>query len=113
MMTPLTPYEVRDLLAAGQARLIDIRSPGEFAAERIDGAENMPAPHVPKLDGSQKVIFMCLSGARVAAAMRELESAAGGKAYVLNGSLLGWKRAGLPVVSSGRTGGGLRGLFGG
>ena len=108
MLTPLSPYEVRDLLASGEARLIDIRSPGEFASERIAGAENMPLPNVPKIDGGKKVIFMCLSGARVASAMPELEKAAGGPAYVLDGSMIGWKRAGLPVEAAARTG-----IFGG
>jgi len=108
MLTPISAYEVRDLLAKGEARLIDVRSPGEFAAERIEGAENMPLPNVPKIDGGKKVIFMCLSGARVASAAPSLEAAAGGRAYVLEGSMMGWKRAGLPVAASAKPG-----LFGG
>ena len=102
MLTILSPYEVRDLLAKGEARLIDIRSPGEFATERIEGSENMPLPNVPKIEGDKKVVFMCLSGGRVVSAAPMLEAAAGGTAYLLDGSLIGWKNAGLPVETSAR-----------
>lgn len=111
MLTPLSPFDVRDMLAKG-ARLIDVRSAGEFAQEHIEGAESMPLPNVPPLEGDAPLIFMCLSGARVASSEPMLRAAAGGKGYVLEGSLLGWKRAGLPVVSGGGSGGFLGQIFG-
>ena len=38
----LSPYELRDALAAGGVTLVDVREPGEFAAARIEGAVNCP-----------------------------------------------------------------------
>jgi rhodanese-related sulfurtransferase len=111
MLTPLSPADVRDMLAKG-ARLIDLRAPDEFAAEHIEGSENLPLPNVPKIEGGQPVIFSCLSGARVAANAEMLAEAAGGAAYALEGSLNGWKRAGLPTVAGDRKPGFLGGLFG-
>jgi rhodanese-related sulfurtransferase len=104
MLTPLSPCDLRYLLAKGEARLIDIRSTGEFASEWIDGAENMPLPDVPKIEGDKKVVFMCLSGARVTANAALLAQAAGGEAYALEGSMIGWKRAGLPVETTAKPG---------
>lgn len=111
MLKPLSPFEVRDMLAKG-ARLIDIRSPGEFAGEHIEGSENLPLPNIPKIEGDAPVIFSCLSGGRVASNAMMLQAAAGGEAYELTGSLMAWKRAGLPVVAGAAQGGFLSGLFG-
>ena len=111
MLKPLSPHEVRDMLANG-ARLIDIRSPGEFASERIDGSENMPLPNIPEIGGDAPVIFSCLSGGRVTSNAQMLAAAAGGQAYELAGSLMAWKQAGLPVVTGPQKPGLLGGLFG-
>jgi rhodanese-related sulfurtransferase len=111
MLKPLSPFEVRDMLAKG-ARLIDIRSPGEFASERIAGSENMPLPNVPRIDSDKPVIFSCLSGGRVASNAMMLQAAAGGAAYELTGSLMAWKQAGLPVETGPQKPGLLAGLFG-
>jgi rhodanese-related sulfurtransferase len=100
MLKPLSPFEVRDMLAKG-ARLIDIRSPGEFAGEHIEGSENMPLPNVPAITGDKPVIFSCL-----------LMNAAGGDAYELTGSLMAWKQAGLPVVAGAARPGLFGNLFG-
>ena len=110
MLKPLSPFEVRDMLAKG-ARLIDIRSPGEFESERIDGSENMPLPNIAEISGDAPVIFSCLSGGRVTANAQMLEAAAGGEAYELTGSLMAWKQAGLPVVTTAQKPGLLGGLF--
>jgi rhodanese-related sulfurtransferase len=111
MLKPLSPFEVRDMLAKG-ARLIDIRSPGEFAGEHIEGSENMPLPNVPAITGDKPVIFSCLSGGRVASNAQMLMNAAGGDAYELTGSLMAWKQAGLPVVAGAARPGLFGNLFG-
>ena len=98
MLTPLTPSEAITMMRDG-AVLCDIRSPGEFAQEHISGAMNLPLPSIDNVDkdASRPLIFCCLSGARTAMAAGRLAEAAGRPAYVIEGGLLAWKGAGLPV----------------
>ena len=48
--------------------------------------------------GAKTVVFHCRSGARTAANAQRLASAAGCEAYVLEGGIDAWKKAGLPVA---------------
>lgn len=97
-MTPLSPAEARALIAQG-AMPVDIRPPDEFARGRVPGAVNVP---VDRLDGlaaiaAPAVVFHCRSGARTAAHRARLDAAAPCPAYLLDGGLDAWRRAGLPV----------------
>jgi rhodanese-related sulfurtransferase len=64
-------------LVAGGAKLLDVRSPGEFAAGHLPGAVNIPVDALerrlaelgPK-DGT--IVLYCASGARSAQAKRAL-----------------------------------------
>lgn len=100
MLTPLTPNEAITMMRNG-AVMCDIRSPGEFAQEHISGATNVPLPGIDNVDrsSSRALIFCCFSGARTAMAADRLAQAAGRPAYVLEGGLLAWKGAGLPVAN--------------
>lgn len=68
--------DVRALLTAG-ARLIDVRTPGEFASGHLPGAINVPLSQVDnKLSEvgapADAVVLYCLSGNRSARAARRL-----------------------------------------
>lgn len=70
--------EAKKLVAEG-ATLVDVRTPGEFAAGHIDGAVNIPvqgfssrASEIPK---GRPVVLYCASGIRSGAAARTLRSA--------------------------------------
>lgn len=83
------------------ARLIDIRDADEHARERIPAARNLPLERVGDLtcDGGP-VIFHCRTGMRTAANAAKLrEAAAGSPAYVLEGGIENWRRAGLATVA--------------
>lgn len=75
----VSPQEARALVGAG-ARLLDVRSPGEFASGHIDGALNIPVDQLagrlaevgPK---DTPVVVYCRSGARSASAARTLKGA--------------------------------------
>lgn len=85
------------LLAQG-ALLVDIRTAEEYAREHIDGARHVPAGDVAAGMFAQTVIFHCRSGHRTQMYAETLRGSAQGGAYVLEGGIDGWKRAGLPVV---------------
>ena len=94
----ISPAEAKRLLDAG-AMLIDIRGPDEHARERIPGARNHPLDRLSVLDGQPQVaVFHCRSGQRTAAHASKLAAAAACEAYIVEGGIEAWKRAGLPVV---------------
>ncbi len=71
--------EARRVIASGGV-LVDVRSPGEYAAGHIDGAVNLPVDQVtarPDRVGPKQrpVIVYCASGMRSAAAARALKAA--------------------------------------
>lgn len=89
----------------GGVCFIDIRSPAEYQREHIAGACCIPPA---ELDGklpaaaadAQTLVFYCLSGMRTAQAAAVLAAAADGRtAYILEGGLQAWKKAGLPTVA--------------
>ena len=88
-------------LVAGGALLVDIRDRDEYARERIPGASHRPLAQVgaaPLATDAPIVIFHCRSGMRTASNARALAACAGGcEAYLLDGGIDAWKRAGLPV----------------
>ncbi len=70
---------VKEMIKAG-AKIIDVRSPGEFADESYPGAVNIPLNILPaKVDElgpkDKAIIVYCASGARSASAARFLKQA--------------------------------------
>jgi rhodanese-related sulfurtransferase len=103
-LTDLTAAEVQTALAAGEALLVDVREPREFAAERIHGAVNYPLTTFdPKallssLDPS-RVILSCGSGKRSGMAADLCQKAGFAVDRHLAGGIGAWKAAGLPFIS--------------
>jgi rhodanese-related sulfurtransferase len=93
----ISATEAKRLIDMG-ARLIDIRGPDEHARERIPGAENHPVEGLSTLNGRSGIaIFHCRSGQRTAANVDKLSRAASCEAYIVEGGIEAWKKAGLPV----------------
>ena len=86
------------------ALMVDVREAGEYAAARIPGSRNIA---LSRLEGSllqlapgQAVVFFCASGNRTTACAARLAAKAGhAEAYVMQGGISAWGRAGLPVES--------------
>jgi phage shock protein E len=85
--------EAHELVSKG-ARLVDVRSPAEFAAGHLDGARNIPVgeigsrgPELRPLDGP--IVLYCASGTRSAMAGRALRAAGFTKVYNL-GPMSNW-----------------------
>ena len=100
----LKPESVEERVRQGHALLIDIREEDEFARRHVPGALSRPlsrfdAVVLPEMVGTD-VIFTCRSGMRTSANAQRLAAPIGGTAYVLEGGLDAWARAGLPVEAN-------------
>ena len=93
----ITPHEAKRLVDQG-AVIIDVRAPAEHARERIPGARNIPLGSSAGLDGKAPIVFHCRSGMRTSANEEALAASANCQAYILDGGLDAWKRAGLSVT---------------
>lgn len=97
----IAPTELQRRLQADSAVLIDIREPSEFAREHILGARLVPLAAIDSHDfdtqHDKAAVFTCRSGNRTTMNAARLLAKGFREAYVLEGGLDGWKRAGLPV----------------
>ena len=109
----ITAQEAYHWLTTGAALLIDVREPDEFMAEHIPHALSLPLGNVAHsfpllgLPKGTKIIFQCLRGKRgetACAAVSTLQEAAAYEIYNIEGGLTAWKEAGLPLISSGKSG---------
>jgi rhodanese-related sulfurtransferase len=104
-LKPLSPDAARELIGQG-ALLVDIRALDEHARERIAGARHASlaqlAQGMATIEGANAVIFHCRSGTRTQMNAGRLAACVDGDAYVLDGGLDAWKRAGLPVITDAR-----------
>jgi rhodanese-related sulfurtransferase len=100
----LSPQQVRERINAGNAVLVDIREPDEFARSHVKGAQSQPLSTWEKahlsIDPDADVIFTCRSGMRTAGACDRLAARVHGDAFVLDGGLDAWAKAGLPVETN-------------
>jgi rhodanese-related sulfurtransferase len=95
----LPPHAAEALVAEG-ARLVDVREADELREDgRVEGALHVPlatlAERAPELAG-ERLVLICRSGARSSMAADALR-ASGFEAYNVDGGILAWERAGLPV----------------
>lgn len=102
-LATLSPIQAKRLLDQG-AVLVDIREADEHAREKIPGARLAPLSRLDQtnlaLPEGQRVIFHCRSGARTQDNATRLAAKAGGagEAYIVEGGIDAWKKAGLPVA---------------
>jgi rhodanese-related sulfurtransferase len=103
----ISPLDAKRLLDRG-AILVDIREADEHAREQVPGARHMALSMLEDADlalhDGKPVIFHCRSGARTAAHAPRLAEKAGSEceAYIVEGGIDAWKKAGLPVVTDRR-----------
>ncbi|MBA4806954.1 rhodanese-like domain-containing protein [Brevundimonas sp.] len=93
-------------LQSGEAVLVDVREPDEFAAARIDGAILAPLSQMPAawealdLPADRKVVVMCLRGGRSHQVCAFVGPAGpeGQPLFNLTGGIQAWHVAGLPII---------------
>lgn len=102
-LVTINPVRAKRLIDEG-AMLVDIREADEFARERVPGAHNRPLSHLSTVPsgGAKAVIFQCRSGNRTQVNAARLSAVADCEAYILEGGLDAWKKAGLPVTVDAR-----------
>lgn len=103
----ISPEHAKRLLEQG-AMLVDIREADEHARENISSARHLPLSKLDEADlavhEGKPVIFHCRSGARTLANAPRLADKVGVdcEAYIVEGGLDAWKKAGLPVIADRR-----------
>ena len=98
----ISPARAAELMRQG-AVLIDIREADEHAREHIPGARHHALSRIdtdaPMRPGDDVLVFHCRSGARTRGnAARLADASSACEAYILDGGLEAWKKAGLPVA---------------
>ena len=94
---------VRMLNNSGDALVIDTRSSAEFKKGHIKGARNLPladfANKLGDIDGhkSSPVLVYCNSGVTASKAIRALKKAGFQQVNNLEGGILAWQEANLPL----------------
>ena len=110
MSEQITMVEVdtaRQWIAAGEAVVVDVREPHEYAAEHIAGAHLMPLSsfdpdELPAVPEGKKLLLHCRSAQRCGVAAAHLvQNGYSGDIHRLAGGMLAWLAAGAPVETSG------------
>jgi rhodanese-related sulfurtransferase len=97
----ITPAELHSLRQDNTTPfLLDVRSALEFEGERIEGARLVPLDELggrlDEVPDQPDVVVVCRTGVRALAAAETL-ARAGRRARVLEGGMVAWRRARLPV----------------
>ena len=92
---------------SGEAMVVDVREPAEYAAEKIAGAQCLPVGTISKKDlpaiQGKKLVIHCRSGKRGGTACEKLLAEDPDlEIYNLEGGIAAWAEAGYDVKSSGR-----------
>ncbi|GAA3993186.1 rhodanese-like domain-containing protein [Thermobifida alba] len=100
----LTPEQVRELQERNpRTRVIDVRTPGEFAGMHIPGSYNVPLDllreHRRELSAEHDdpVVLVCRSGMRADQARALVEGSGLERISVLRGGISEWERTGAPL----------------
>ena len=100
-MKHLTPLEAQQLLAAGQADLVDVREPAEWARGHLPGARLIPLAALrtdPRTSVPRdNVIFVCAKGGRSQQAAAVAEGLGFTQVFSIDGGTDEWARLGLPI----------------
>ncbi len=94
----IDPRDLNNELAQGRVKLIDVRTPAEFGEVHIEGSELMPLDRLkPDQVKGEQAVIVCRTGKRAAQAMDQLRAAGCENLRVLDGGVVAWEQAGLPV----------------
>jgi rhodanese-related sulfurtransferase len=99
----LDPAAAQELVAGG-AQVVDVRTANEHGVSHIEGATHIPLERlnedVGQLDRERPVLVYCRGGNRSGMAAEALRNS-GWDVHSIDGGLVGWHEAGLPVEPDG------------
>lgn len=97
----ITVQQAQEMLDGGDAVLIDVREPYEYAEVHAKNAKLMPLStfqqHLDEIPQDKDVLFICRSGGRSAQAGMIAGQAGLKRIYNVQGGTLGWVQANLPA----------------
>ncbi|MEU8801028.1 rhodanese-like domain-containing protein [Spirillospora sp. NPDC048819] len=90
------------IAAPDPPRMLDVRTPAEFAAAHIPGSYNVPLgtlrEHRNELRGRlEHVVLVCRTGNRAAQAERALSQAGMTNVHILDGGIVAWEAVDAPL----------------
>ena len=100
----ITPQDLVSLTNQEAAKLIDLRSPNEFADGHITGSINIPYAdiedrlHEIKLQDGKSLVLICDSGSKSANAGEVLNKSGYQNTVILSGGIGAWKLDNLPLI---------------
>lgn len=104
MQTNIPPAQLKQRLDRETCQLVDVREPIEHAEMNIAAARLIPLSELEKraseLTKDLPVIIHCRSGKRGEQAVAKLQALGFKQVQNLEGGILAWKEAGLPVVTN-------------
>ena len=99
----ISPRDAAAILKEGNARLIDVREPWEFATASIEGSLLMPMGDIPsrahqELDPDARLLILCHHGARSLSVANWLRQQGFESAQSVAGGIESWSREVDPKV---------------
>jgi rhodanese-related sulfurtransferase len=99
----VTAAELQNMLQQGGVRLLDVRTDAEIAQGKIPQGEVLPLHLIPlkltELDKNATTVFYCRSGGRSAQAAAFVAANGFTDVYNLQGGIIAWAGAGLPIAA--------------
>ena len=99
---PAGPFH--DLMIQPNAVIIDVRTAGEFAGGKLRGARNIDimsstfVSQIKNLPKDKTYLIYCRSGNRSGQAVKVMQDAGFTNVFNMNGGVIEWANAGLPLV---------------
>lgn len=104
MVQSLEPRAAQALIAAGNLDVIDVRDARDWASGHVPGARSVPLDELradPRGKApTDRVLFICARGVRSQTAAQLAEAAGRAEVWSMDGGMLAWASAGLPIESA-------------
>ena len=101
--TTIAPRQAADLVAAGGGFIVDVREPDEHRREHVAGTTLYPDSAITRMaefpaQTGRQTLVLCRSGNRATQIATALRNLGRTDVAVIEGGLVAWQQAGLPVV---------------